>query len=57
MIAWKMMMNDLYNDMKWHDRMTYDKLLLAVHATLAAACFTPCSLGVTEVLVYSISTH
>ena len=34
-----MMMNDLRddNDMKWHDRMTYDNLVLAVLATLAAA--------------------
>ena len=34
-----MNMNDLRNDndMKWHDRMTNDNLVLAVLATLAAA--------------------
>ncbi len=51
-----MTVNDLRNDndMIWHDRMTYDNLVYAVLATLAAALLdpppTPYSLSVTEVL-------
>ncbi len=43
MTKWQMNMNDLRNDndMKWHDRMINDNLVLAVLATLAAAYRAP----------------
>ena len=36
-------MKDLQNDndIKWHDWMTYDNLVLAMLATLTSACWTP----------------
>ncbi len=42
--TWEMMMNDIQNDndMKWHDRMTYDDFSAwLVHAALDAAWQTP----------------